>query len=100
MTVRFHPAADLELSEAADYYDRESPGLGAELIAAVRIATDLVSKYPKMAPRVHGAVRRKMIDGFPYSILYSVEETEIFVVAVAHHRRRPTYWLTRLDDRQ
>jgi toxin ParE1/3/4 len=67
MRVRFHPAAELELSEAADYYDQESPGLGAELVAAIRIATDLVSRYPKMAPRAHGAVRRKMIDVFPYS---------------------------------
>jgi plasmid stabilization system protein ParE len=99
MRVRFHPAAELELSEAADAYDLENEGLGAKLLAKVRVATDLVCKYPKIAPRAQGAVRRKMIDGFPYSILYSVEEEEIFVVAVAHHRRHPTYWLTRLDDR-
>jgi toxin ParE1/3/4 len=97
MRVRFHPAAEQELSEAADSYDRERPGLGAKLIATVWVAADLTSKYPKMAPLVHGAVRRKMVDGFPYSILYSVEEAEVFVIAVAHHRRRPNYWLERLD---
>jgi hypothetical protein len=39
MRVRFHPAAELELSEAADIYDRENEGLGAKLIAKVRAAT-------------------------------------------------------------
>jgi plasmid stabilization system protein ParE len=99
MRVRFHPAAELDLAEAADAYDLESEGLGGKLIAKVRVATDLACKYPQIAPRDQGAVRRKMIDGFPYSILYSVEEAEIFVVAVAHHRRHPAYWLPRLKDR-
>ncbi len=98
MRVRFHPAAELELSEAADNYDREREGLGAKFVAKIRAATDLASRYPKMAPRVHGAVRRKMIAGFPFSILYSVEEEDILVIGVAHHRRHPTYWTARLDN--
>lgn len=98
MRVRFHPAAELELSEAADNYDREREGLGARFVEKIRVATDLASRYPKMAPRAHGAVRRKMIAGFPYSVLYSAEEEDILVIAVAHHRRHPTYWIARLDD--
>jgi hypothetical protein len=28
MNLEFHPEAELELIEAADFYDREIPGLG------------------------------------------------------------------------
>ena len=32
---------------------------------------------------------------FPYSVIYIVAGDEIQVLAVAHHSRRPGYWLKR-----
>jgi len=32
---------------------------------------------------------------FPYSIVYRVETEKVFVLAVAHLRRRPLYWRDR-----
>jgi toxin ParE1/3/4 len=33
---------------------------------------------------------------FPYALIYAVEERRVFVVAVAHFRRRPGYWRDRV----
>jgi toxin ParE1/3/4 len=33
---------------------------------------------------------------FPYSVIYSLLEDDVLVVAVAHHRRRPFYWRDRV----
>jgi len=41
MNLEFHPEAELELIEAADFYEREVPGLGERFEAEVRRATDL-----------------------------------------------------------
>jgi hypothetical protein len=41
-------------------------------------------------------VRPRVLQRFPYSIIYLVERNEIVIVAVAHHKRRPGYWLDRL----
>ena len=49
-----------------------------------------------MAARiVRGSVRRRPIHHFPYSVLYRPNTDEIVIVAVAHRRRRPGYWLDR-----
>ena len=41
-------------------------------------------------------VRRIQMDRFPYTLLYREVSGIIQILAVAHHRRRPQYWLTRL----
>jgi hypothetical protein len=32
---------------------------------------------------------------FPYKLLYSIEKNHVFIIAVAHQHRRPTYWQRR-----
>jgi hypothetical protein len=41
-------------------------------------------------------VRRKVPRRVPYSVAWLVEPTGIVIVAVAHARRRPGYWLGRV----
>jgi hypothetical protein len=40
-------------------------------------------------------IRSKRLEAFPFSVLYSIEEEEIVVVAVAHDKRKPGYWMKR-----
>jgi len=40
MRVEFHPEAELELIEAASYYQLQVPGLGDDFEMEVRRATD------------------------------------------------------------
>jgi hypothetical protein len=44
-------------------------------------------------------VRAKVLDRFPYTLMYTVNDDELFIVAVAHQSRRPTYWADRLPPR-
>jgi hypothetical protein len=37
-----------------------------------------------------------MLAGFPFSLLFRIDGEGLFVVAVAHQRRRPGYWRRRL----
>ena len=41
-------------------------------------------------------VRQRVLRRYPYSIFYVTEAGVIVIVAVAHHKRRPGYWLSRL----
>ncbi len=98
MEVRFHPAAEIELAEAAAYYEEQRRGLGNALVREVRTATELLSLHPEAAPRILGAVRRKVVKRFPYSILYSIESWGLYILALAHQSRRPDYWTERLRE--
>ena len=89
---QFHPAAEVELTEAADWYDEERPGLGIEFIEAVRVNIRQVVQAPRVWPLAAG-VRRSLMRRFPYAIVYRpTHENIVQIVAVAHFKRRPKYW--------
>ena len=55
---------------------------------------------PSSGTRVEGLsealdVRRAPLSRYPYHLAYLVAGDEIHVLAVAHDRRRPTYWAGR-----
>ncbi|HEV7587837.1 MAG TPA: type II toxin-antitoxin system RelE/ParE family toxin [Longimicrobium sp.] len=89
-------AARRELRRAVDWYDGEAPGLGDELVAEVdRTLKDIV-EYPDAGSPHLAGTRRLLTRRFPYSIIYQVRGDEIVVIAVAHQRRKPDFWLRRL----
>lgn len=96
MKSRFHEAADAELSEAVAYYDGKAAGLGERFLAEVKAATRYIEQYPEIAPIIEEGVRAKVLVKFPYSLMYVVEEHELYIVAVAHQGKRPAYWADRL----
>jgi hypothetical protein len=96
MKSRFHEAADAELSEAVAYYDGKAAGLGDRFLAEIKAATRYIEQYPEIAPIIDEGVRAKVLVKFPYSLMYVVEEHELYIVAVANQSKRPAYWADRL----
>ena len=90
--VIFHPEAEAEMVAAAEFYEARSAGLGIDFIAEVERATRALAIYSRIGHRFSRRLRRILMPRFPYGLLYRVETERIFVVAVAHTRRRPGYW--------
>jgi plasmid stabilization system protein ParE len=91
-----HPLASRELEEAALFYDRRMPGLGKRFLASVEKAIEQVLLFPEAAPVVGRTVRQKVLNRFPYNLVYVFEKNTVLFVAVAHQKREPTYWGDRL----
>ena len=94
--VGVHPDARRDLREAADFYDLERLGLGAEYLDEVEQTMRRVIEYPESSPVVLGRVRKCAIPRLPYTIVYSARGGAVYVSAVAHNSRRPFYWRDRL----
>jgi toxin ParE1/3/4 len=98
-----HPEARGELRSAAIWYDGRRPGLGDEFISEVSSALDRIGDTPESYPqwprtRAAGSVIRKAtIQRFPYVIAFERHEQHVLVLAVAHAKRRPLYWLRRVN---
>jgi toxin ParE1/3/4 len=94
--IRFDPAAQRELNEAADFYDAEDPGLGGAFLDAAERAFEQIQAFPESSPISLAPVRTKVLSAFPFSVIYWVTDDEVIIVlALAHHRRRPEYWRAR-----
>ena len=95
-SVEFHPDAEAELVSAAQYFESHVETLGLEFVLAVRRASERILEFPDSGRPVGGRLRRTLVRGFPYGLLYRVEPSRILIVAVAHLHRRPGYWRSRL----
>ena len=99
--VRFEDEADAEYRQAGRWYENRRTGLGLEFFNAVDAAIRQIVDFPgvgAVVPRVPGdlPVRRLAVARFPYHVVY-LETSEVFrILAVAHDRRRPGYWKSRL----
>lgn len=100
MPIRLHPDAAIDLGAAGDWYERQLPGLASDLADEVDRALEAIAEKPltwSLWPGVDPAlgVRRFLLPRFPFAIGYIVEGDAITVLAIAHHRRRPGYWMRR-----
>ena len=93
--VRYHQAAEDELLHEISYLELRAPGLGRRFFAEVRIAEGLIAKFPESAPEILPGIRKHVLRKFRYSLIYSIEKDGFLILAVAHHSRRPGYWVAR-----
>ena len=93
---RFLPAAASELLKEVAYHSKVRDGLGIRFEHAVESAVkNAVSNPSGGAPSPKGT-RSRLVKGFPFSVVFRVSDTEILIVAVMHHRRKPGYWADRI----
>ena len=96
MLIRFTPEADLELTEAREWYSHQRDGLDAELMDCVDEALLRVVCNPQSFPIVYRDLRRVIVRRFPFAVFYSLTSDQILVTAVFHSRRDPELWQSRV----
>jgi toxin ParE1/3/4 len=94
--ISYRLAAENELAEAVEWYDNQRPGLGKELVAAVRAVLDQVGRQPSFYPAVAHRVHQAIVTKFPYSVIYRVRGNKVMILAVFHSSRDPVIWQKRI----
>ena len=95
--VDFHRRAVAELKAVVSYYRRQGAAVSESFSAEVERAIGLVAEAPERWPPYLEETRRFLLRRFPFSVVYVVRGTTIYVLAVAHAKRRPGYWTRRRD---
>ena len=94
---RYLEEADREFQEQIDYFDAVSRRAAIKFVDDVEAAVSEIRRYPQIGAPLTRNVRKRVLTGFKYSILYVDAPDEIIIVAVAPDRRRPGYWRKRLS---
>lgn len=90
------PAALAELRDAAAYYAAQvNADLARAFVDEFERVIHLVSSAPQLGAVFRGTRRRYFLRKFPYSVIYQVAQDELRVLALAHQKRRPAYWVRR-----
>lgn len=100
---REHQEALDEYRAAANWYEDRRAGLGEAFMRAVDAAVESVLDPTvqwgwyagrKTTPQIY----TRSVAGFPFKVIYLELDGEIFIVAYAHERRRPGYWMHRVNQ--
>lgn len=103
--VRLSAEAIDEVTEAAAWYRTRSPGLENEFLAELERVLSLIESSPASFPRLLDLpadlkIRRALLPRFPYALVFMGLAAEVRVLAVAHTKRRPGYWLDRVENEE
>jgi plasmid stabilization system protein ParE len=95
---RFHPEARLEVRAATAWYRERSLAAARGFVTVIEERIRLIRELPDAWPTWIAStdVRRSALRRYPYTVVYVVADGSLVVLAVAHQRRKPGYWLPRL----
>ncbi len=95
--IKLLSPARAEIRAAMRWYESRKKGLGVEFVAVLDEALQAIAAHPESAPlwRTDRPWRKWVVRRFPYLVFFDVGSDIVTVVAVAHQRRRPGYWLKR-----
>ena len=103
MIIHVLDAAEAEYREAAHWYDARQPGLGFEFVDEIERAFQEIQGDPtrhpllETLPAIQPGFRRYVLQRFPYYVVFTILPDELLIVAVAHARRDPGYWVGRVQ---
>ena len=97
---RFLEEADQEFQEHIGYFIGHSLKASETFVDQVAAAVREIREHPQIGRRISAIVRQRVVVDYKYSVLYVDTPTEIVIVAIAPHRRRPGYWRRRLRHLQ
>jgi plasmid stabilization system protein ParE len=89
MTVRWLSAAEQDFSEALDFYLGESPQAAEQFCEEIDRSIALVQKKPTTFRILRRDLHEKILQRFPFSLLYFLDGNEIVIDSVVHHKRMP-----------
>ncbi len=97
MRAEFHPEATAELSASADWYAERSCESSRNFLVAIDVAISSILNDPASFAFIDDQHQSCSTIGFPYQIVFRNDVDRIRVLAVAHTKRRPGYWLRRIN---
>lgn len=98
MRLIYHPEAEAELIEAAQYYERRVAALGVKFLDDADRAVSMILDTPQRWEVIEEDVRSYLMPRFPYAIYYRALSDRVHILAFKHHSRHPDYWRHRISD--
>ena len=95
--VIYHPDATREAEAASDWYEERSPQAAEGFQYELKHVTDRIAESPETGPRIEGEIRRFIFRQYPYFLVYRQTSSKVQILAVAHAKRKPGYWRSRIN---
>jgi len=85
--------AERDITQSFLWYQQRSPAAAEAFRREVVDAIDRIARAPRNWRVDDEGNRRLVLHRFPFTIVYEVTRDAVHILAVAHHKKRPGYWL-------
>jgi toxin ParE1/3/4 len=93
MNFIFDSLVEDDILDAYEWYESKQVGLGEEFLLALDKSSYLIQRNPMIFAIKYFDFHICLIDRFPYSIHFKVDEETIFVSGIYHTSRSPKKWI-------
>src|SRR4051812_10140822 len=98
LPIDYHEVARIEAFDAFDWYRVRSVRVAENFQRELEQAQFAIQNSPEAWPTYLSGTRHYLLKRYPYVVVYRILESRIEIVAVAHTRREPEYWVDRLQS--
>ena len=96
MQITFHPDVTDDIKGAYLWYENQLSGLGHKFIDELENGYVAIQNFPNTWTNFQYGFKRYILNKFPFSIIYTIYDEKIFIIAVIHNSRKPKYWQDRI----
>jgi len=93
--IRLHDDAEQDITSAAEFYEKQSEGLGEYFLDSIFADIESLHLYAGIHAS-HFGYHRILAKRFPFAIYYRTESNVVFVYAILDCRKNPTFTKHRL----
>ncbi|RLA06733.1 MAG: type II toxin-antitoxin system RelE/ParE family toxin [Gammaproteobacteria bacterium] len=91
----FHPDTEKDIKKSYLWYKKQSSHLGDDFLNELEQSYKLIKEQPNMWLNIRDGYKKFNLNKFPFSIIYKIDNSIIYVVAIMHQKRQPDYWINR-----
>jgi toxin ParE1/3/4 len=91
-SVSIEPRAAQEIEVAFAWYESKNLGLGSAFLKTIAAACERLERSADQFKLERALYRRIHLTKFPYALHYTIEDSQVLVLACLHGRQNPELW--------
>ena len=96
MTIKLHPKAEEDLSDALNYYYAIDEKLEAKFLKYLELTFDKILQFTNLYPYENEVAQKITVEKFPYIVLYEQYEDIVMILAIFHTKRDSNELISRV----
>lgn len=90
--IKLTPTALNDLQNAIEFYNEQQKGLGKRFRTAAKRMFTQIKKFPKAGSFIYDEVRFRVLNKFPFIILYEIIDRKTIAVYRIFHTSLEPFW--------
>ena len=96
--IRFSQLAKNDFDSSILYYKQQSIELSIKFKTDINQSIKRIISFPTLYPKINQRVQKCVVSKFPYTIIYTIKDDIIYILAIASHHRNPQEYENRINE--